>query len=42
VLLMSAVHKLNLRGCDEDGFIRKPFDIRAVQQSVKRLLSELA
>ncbi len=41
VMLMSAVRKLDLRGCDEDVFIRKPFDIDAVEQAVKRLLSEL-
>ncbi len=42
VMLMSAVHKLDVRGCDEEVFIRKPFDIDEVDHVVERLLSELS
>lgn len=41
VVLMSALHKLDLRECHEDVFISKPFDIYTIEQAVERLLSEL-
>ena len=42
VMLMSAVHKLDLREHGEDVFIRKPFDIDALDEAVQRLLLEVA
>ncbi len=42
VVLMSAGHKLDVHGYGEDLFIRKPFDLVEVEQTVKRLLSELS
>ena len=41
VMLMSAVHKLDLREHGEDVFIRKPFDIDALDEAVQRLLLEV-
>ena len=41
IVLMSAVNKLDLRECQEDVFISKPFDIFTVQQTIDSLLTEL-
>ena len=42
VMLMSAVHKLDIGGYGADEFIRKPFDLREMDRVVRRLLSESA
>ncbi len=40
VLLMSAMYKLSLRECDEDGYIPKPFGVTGMREMVNRLLSD--
>ena len=42
VMLMSAVHKLDIGGYGADEFIRKPFDLHEVDRAVRRLLSGTA
>ena len=42
VVLMSAVHKLDLREYGEDVFIRKPFNILKMDEAVRHLLAELS
>lgn len=38
IILMSAVHKLEVADCDADGFIRKPFDISMITGLIDRHL----
>ncbi len=38
VVLMSAVHKLDVRTCDEDAFVPKPFDLETLLATIDRLL----
>jgi CheY-like chemotaxis protein len=40
VLLMSALHNLDLRDCGQDALIPKPFGIRMMERTVGRLLAD--
>lgn len=42
MVLMSALHRLDLQECHEDGFIPKPFGIDVLREMVDRLLSDSA
>ena len=41
LVLMSAVHKLDLRDCEADGFLPKPFGLEMLEGMVERFLADV-